>query len=340
MENIQYNIQFEKLCSLLNIGQLISEPKPITGGLLHRMYAIETSLGKYAIKALNPQVMQRSMAKSNILNGERIASYVENFIPAIAAKQFHNIELPQVEGQYYLVYDWIEGVSLYGEDIYPYHCEQIGNILGKIHSIDFSSLNIPKPDVVSEEIVDWKKYLNQGQRAKLSWVEVVKSNIDRLYVWNKRYLISMKYLEAPLVIGHGDIDPKNVMWQNNKPVIIDWESAGYLNPAHEFIVYLLCWSDKNGQIDRLKFKSFIKGYLEVRQIEKMDWSIVMDAVFSPHWLEYSFKRSLGLESADEAEQKMGTEQIVGVINYFNQYEKLMKQVLKWINIDILKVNDN
>ncbi len=48
MSGIQYNLQFERLCHNLGLGELVSVPRAISGGLLHKMYAIETTQGKYA----------------------------------------------------------------------------------------------------------------------------------------------------------------------------------------------------------------------------------------------------------------------------------------------------
>lgn len=73
MNDTQYNLNFEKLCNELQLGELISSPKPISGGLLHRMYAIETTQANYAVKALNPQIMIRPAAVQNYINSEKIA---------------------------------------------------------------------------------------------------------------------------------------------------------------------------------------------------------------------------------------------------------------------------
>ena len=331
MENTQYNIQFEKLCNCLDIGKLICEPRQLTGGLLHRMYAIETTLGKYAIKTLNPQIMLRPMAKSNIICGEQIAAIAANYIPALPAKNLINTVIQQIDGQYYLVYDWVEGKSLYGENITVDHCGKIGKILGKLHSLDFTSLNIQKACNVDEKLVDWNGYLYKGQQIGSSWADKLSQNMDDLCEWNRRYLISMKYLENPLVIGHGDIDPKNVLWCNDQPIIIDWESAGYLNPAHELIIYALYWSDVNEKTDKEKFFAFFNGYLSNAYLDGFDWQIVMDAGLSPRWLEYSLKRSLGIECADVSEQTMGTEHVLGTIDYLKRYAASIGQIVGWLN---------
>jgi len=331
MGNIQYNIQFENLCKSLDMGKLICEPEQLTGGLLHRMYAVETTFGKYAVKSLNPQVMLRPMAKSNITDGERIAAVAAGYIPAIPAKSFDDTLIQQIDGQYYLVYDWTEGKPIYGESITAGHCEKIGSILGKLHGIDFAQLDIQKPCAVMEELVDWNGYLNKGQQKDSPWAEKLSQNLDNLCEWNRRYLISMKYLENPLVIGHGDIDPKNVLWRDDQPIVIDWESAGYLNPAHEFIIYALCWAGENEKTDKEKFFAFLNGYLSHAPLNGYDWQIVMGAGLSPHWLEYSLKRSLGIESADAAEQEMGTRHVFGTLDYLKKYEAEIGQIVDWLN---------
>ena len=65
------------------MGEVVGAPEAVTGGFLHRMYAIETTRGEYAIKALNPQIMARPAAMQNFINSEQIASIVTNNIPAL-----------------------------------------------------------------------------------------------------------------------------------------------------------------------------------------------------------------------------------------------------------------
>lgn len=51
MENMSYNLKFATLCAKYNLGLLMNEPEPITGGLLHRMYRLQTDKAQYAVKA-------------------------------------------------------------------------------------------------------------------------------------------------------------------------------------------------------------------------------------------------------------------------------------------------
>ncbi|MFK3986391.1 MULTISPECIES: hypothetical protein [Exiguobacterium] len=46
----------------LDLGELRGQPTVVTGGFMHDMYRIETDSGTYAIKLLNPQIMNRPEA--------------------------------------------------------------------------------------------------------------------------------------------------------------------------------------------------------------------------------------------------------------------------------------
>ena len=91
MSDIHYNLQFEKLCNVLQLGEIVHVPEKISGGLLHRMYAIKTTKGKYAIKALNPQIILRAEAMQNFINSEEIANIASKSLSALPAKRFNEI---------------------------------------------------------------------------------------------------------------------------------------------------------------------------------------------------------------------------------------------------------
>ncbi len=53
MKNLN-TLKINKLFVQLDLGELIKEPKAVIGGLLHKMYKVETKDHIYAVKALNP----------------------------------------------------------------------------------------------------------------------------------------------------------------------------------------------------------------------------------------------------------------------------------------------
>ena len=167
MINNQYNIQLDKLCSALNLGTVIKEPLPIPGGHLHKMYCVQTTNGKYAVKAINPNIIIRPAAKKNYIDSENIAQIASRHIPTVCAKRFENQALQVMENQYYLIFDWLDGNTLKNNEITINQCSKIGETLAKIHSIDFSMLDIESKEY-DDPLIDWQHYLKKGKENNAS----------------------------------------------------------------------------------------------------------------------------------------------------------------------------
>lgn len=333
MSDIQYNLQFEKLCSVLQLGEIAGVPEALSGGLLHRMYAIKTTQGKYAIKALNPQIMARPKAMQDIINGEQIAGIAANNISTLTAKKINGIIVHEIDNQYYLVFDWVDGKSLKPNEIGITHCVKIASILADIHMTDFSQLGMVDDYSSDEPLTDWNYYLQKGQKSNSVWADLLLENIEDLYSWSAELNIAAKSLASDTIISHGDLDPKNVMWSKDNPIIIDWEAAGFVNPMFDLINTAIDWSkNETGDIDKDKFMAFIDGYKKKHGTLKADWRTVLKKGFSLlGWLEYSLKRSLWIECTDDAEQQMGTEHVTGTIKAIRRYADMISELEKWLN---------
>lgn len=333
MSDNQYNLQFEKLCNVLQLGEIAGVPEALSGGLLHRMYAIKTTQGKYAVKALNPQIMARPTAMQNYINSEQIASIVANNIPALPAKKINATIMHEIDNQFYLVFDWVDGKSLKLNEIGITHCKKIASILADIHMTDFSQLGMVDDYTSDEPMTDWNYYLQKGHESNEVWADLLLENIDDLYNWSAESNKAAKSLALDTVISHGDLDPKNVMWSKDDPIIIDWEAAGFVNPMCDLIDTAIYWSEnKIGDIDKDKFMAFIDGYKKKHGTLKADWRTVLKKGFSGKlgWLEYSLKRSLWIECTDEAEQQMGTNHVTGTIKAIRRYADMISELEKWL----------
>lgn len=337
MSDIQYNVQFEKLCSLLQIGDIVGTPESISGGFLHRMYALETTQGKYAIKALNPHIMLRPVARQNFINSERIVHIVANNrnIPAIPAKIIRGTCIQEIDNQCYLVFDWVEGRSLKPNEINRVHCLQISAVLAEIHMTDFIESGISIECSDHEQHTDWNYYLQKGQENRATWVDLLLEHLDMLYDWNVQANHSAKVLSSERVISHRDLDPKNVMWNQDKPMIIDWEAAGYINPMQDLIETAIYWSENEiGNIDKDRFLAFIVGYKERNGTVQANWRMVLVNGFLGKlgWLEYNLKRSLWIECTDDQEQQMGTAEVTATINALRRYAEMIDEIEVWLYI--------
>jgi Ser/Thr protein kinase RdoA (MazF antagonist) len=327
--NKDYNLNFPKLCLELGLGALLSAPVQLFGGHLHRMYALETTSGQYAVKALNPQVMQRPEAWQNIMNAERAAQLAAGQVTAAAAKVFDSGVISDIDGQYYLVFDWVDGDTLSADSLTLAHCGKMGRILADLHAVDFSPLELPD-DAVS--FYEWDAYLRAGEEACAPWLEAYRADYESLIVRNGRLIRAAIRYSDDAVVSHRDLEPKNVIWRGGDPTIIDWESAGFINPMHDLVETALYWSDGGGGYDPEKFKAFIAGYICAAGPLEADWPVILDMGFGAKlgWLDYSLKRSLGIECADEAERQMGTEHVTGTLEMLREYDSMQSTIIEWL----------
>jgi Ser/Thr protein kinase RdoA (MazF antagonist) len=335
MNNIQYNLQFDRLCNILQLGKMIGTPKALTGGLLHRMYCVETTQGKYAIKALNPQILSRPIAMQRYIESERISNIAVNNIPALPAKRFNGNFIHEIDNQFYLVFDWVDGISLKANQINIVHCNKIGAILADIHIMDFSELGMFYSWTDNVLLIDWNFYLQKGQENNSVWTNLLLENIDKLYDWNAQANESERFLVSDKVISHRDLDPKNVIWNQNNPIIIDWESAGYANPMQELTETAIYWSeDEVRVIDKEKFLAFVSGYKKRYGTLEANWRKILLSGFLGKlgWLEYSLKRSLMIECTDEDEQHMGTTQVIETIGAIRRYADMISEIEEWLKV--------
>lgn len=167
------------------------------------------------------------------------------------------------------------------------------------------------------------------------WVVQLFEILDNLYEWNAQANVSAQMLSLDIVISHRDLDHKNVLWNQDNPIIIDWEAAGYINPMQELIETAFYWSENEiGSIDKKRFFAFIDGYKKRYGTIQANWSMVLISGFLSKfgWLEYSLKRSLCIECTDKEEQQMGTAQVMETINDIKRYAEMIPELEIWLNL--------
>ncbi|MBH1940011.1 phosphotransferase [Mobilitalea sibirica] len=325
--------EIEELFHTFGIGQVIDTPISITGGLMHKIYRVSTDKNIYAVKWLNPSIMQRDGVIENMLNSERIAATFSNHFPVVAALTFNGQNLLQFGDKYFMVYEWIEGTSIFPPSITKENCYKVGDVLGKMHQLDIAVPGVRKEN--SEAVTyNWQFYYDKGVQQNASWIDVYTGIIDKLNIWNKSVNDANRQLSEYTVISHRDLDPKNVMWHQGKLYLIDWEAAGYVNPYKELLEVLNYWADRgNGNLDKEKFLALFNAYRINMNTNTVDWDCILDSGYDGMlgWLEYSLKRALGIESTDEKEIKLGMEQITATIEALIYYDNQKQMIRNWFN---------
>ena len=148
--------------------------------------------------------------------------------------------------------------------------------------------------------------------------------------WNEGYVESIPLLNSELIVSHRDPHYGNVIWDGNgKAHLIDWESAGVINPYMEVIGYSLEWSGiLLGHPKMAIFNGIIGEYVEITH-RKCNYPVQAFYGWLGHcvlaWLFFNLYRASGLISNDLSEIERGKAALHGglidCLRYLAVYEE-------------------
>lgn len=326
-------IEINNLIESLKLGAVINEPVQVTGGLLHMMYRVNTNKGAYAVKVLNAEIMKRPVAFQNTVNSEKIASGFQAIIPVVSALEIGGRQIHEWNGTHYMIFDWVEGASIFPPMITSENCYAIGDILGKIHQ-EKITIDGVMPEEDGVQMFSWNKYqeLLKGYKNE-TWANRFQEALPDINFWNQSACEAGEILAKTMIISHRDLDPKNVMWNGDSPLIIDWEAAGYVNPYQEFLEVINYWADDGkGGLLKENFDALLYAYTQHVKLENVDWDAVFAGSFCGMlgWLEYNVKRALEIETGSTDDSQVGKEQVLGTIGALYDYQKKVQMMKQWL----------
>ncbi len=336
-------MEIGKVIQSLGLGEMTEAPSEVKGGLLHKMYRVTTSGGEYAVKVLNGEIMKRPTALRNTVNSEKIAEAFTGILSVVAAMEVQGKQIHELDGSYYMVFPWVEGRSVFPKEINETHCAAMGDILGRMHRADISVDGV-EPEAGEAERFPWDAYLQTAREQKKqniqagqgqNWLPQYEKAVCDIKAWNQAACDAQETLAQTQVLSHRDLDPKNVMWNGSEPLLIDWEAAGYINPYQEFLEVLNYWADDGeGGLVRSYFEALAKAYGRHMPLAEVPWDAVFAGSFSGMlgWLEYNLKRALGMEASDEAQIRLGEEQVIGTIGALYAYCDKVELMKEWLGI--------
>ena len=322
-----------QLFETLSLGMVTAPVTPISGGFMHRMYKVCTQNHTYAVKHLNSEIMKRSAAMENYKKAERLEAILEDAgILIVPALSFNEKKMQEFQENYFYIFDWHEGNITDWNNITAEQCRKAGNIQGRIHAIE-TGLNEPTELTAPElSTIDWNEYLAKSAECK-EVESLLKENLPLLDYAKTELNKARQSLPNITTIIDEDMDPKNVMWKNDEPVVIDLEYLDYGNPISSAIQLSLQWSGITlCDFDAEKQKAFFDGYFEAYDNGFRDYKSVFGLTYTwIEWLEYNIQRALGA-SQDKAEQEMGLAEVKNTINrikYIREMEDKIKSNLQF-----------
>lgn len=301
------------------------------------MYHVITNSGEYAVKILNSDIMKRPEALNNMINSEKVSHALSDKIPLIAAKSLDGKYVAELEKSFFMVFDWMNAESVFASDITTLHCKEIGKILGMIHRANIVIEDIKK-ERAARKPYEWDIWLAKAAALDTKWLPDFYRIAPKLKKWDRTAAKSVMKASEAQVISHRDMDPKNVIWQENSPYVIDWEAAGYINPFQELIEILNYWTaEQDGNYNEEKLRAVMDEYTENIYVGNVCWEAVTNCGFDGMlgWLDYKLKCALKPKDCSQDDLKDEVDQVLITFDELRRYEMRIVWLRNWLNKYIL-----
>jgi Ser/Thr protein kinase RdoA (MazF antagonist) len=306
------------------LGTSLSTPTPVNGGLVHRMWRLETAHGVYAVKQLDHDEMAISGTQELLEKAEHLSlSLGEVGIQAMNALSIADKCVTEIEGQHFIVYPWSQGRLNLEHEITSAQCGLIGDILGRIHKHQSKILDRDKLSVEYVENDDLQKVMDQYVDAKLQDFEKLEIWGPRLHGFNIGPDQGLIAIGADKIFTHGDIHLRNILWEDTgKPILIDWESANpYYTSSEVLYVALNMAGIEKAVCDMEKFNAVLTAYKKQRPILHTEiegaWTEIYKAEVD--WILLNMERAF---REDKADRKMAMDQVSDMFEIFEAFETI------------------
>lgn len=318
-----------EICKLYGLGRTVNTATRVTGGLIHTMWLLETTNGRYAVKQLNEQIMSKPHILESFEMSESIAArFVEHGVPAVISLKNGERHVSKLGNIYVIVYPWIEGKILPNTAVSESQAYAIGKTIGKIHRINM----LPEDNSISNILTvfsnsHWQE-LVQGLSAQFPSITVP---LDQIATMNSEADQINKSLRKRMLTSHSDMDQKNVLWVADQPQIIDWESVGPTNPGLEIVEAALNWGGiVSGELNENSMRAVISGYRYIMP----NFTYQPEYLKSVHikwltWLEFNIRRT---QSTAPELKDMGLEQVKSTLNIINLISKHFEHIQTTISM--------
>lgn len=328
MSNLHNN--FDEICTLFNLGTPIKLPERVYGGLLHIMWCVETGGGSYAIKQLSADIKLTEDVMINYELTECIAaSFIKLGIPAVSAIEQNGKHLIIIDGHGFLVYPWVHAKALDKDTIAEKHAIHISTILAKMHLMDIDVPEITEPEFAVHGNDKILKLIDKAESSNRDFAKELRKYKDTILAVNDDYQNAILILRMHVVVSHGDLDQKNVLWDEmGNPILIDWESAHKLNPTYEIVNASLDWSGITTDFDSKLFIKMIEAYqdaggiIDKRSFEASFYGVLGNWI---NWMVYNIERAC---TANTQEQKdLGVEQVNQTIATIIRLQNIVPELI-------------
>jgi protein-tyrosine phosphatase len=295
------------------------------------MWRVETERGTYAVKELaaDADLRDEDTVKGYDVSEAIAETFTSIGIAAVVALKAGDEYLTIVGDRGYLVYPWCNYTALPRGQVDERHGLEVARLLARMHGADIDVAGVKETTLAAfpvERIDDLLRRASECEPLGAASLSKDRQRLGEIVALHNEAIVA---LEKKLVIGHGDLDQKNVLWDDrDRPVIIDWERAGKLNPTYEIIQAALDWSGAASEFRPGLFRRMLEAYQDAGgafEVGAMEASLDYIAGEWLIWLLYCV--GLSLEEAKSRRLRMKAERIEDPMQIFLRLEQLKPELL-------------
>ncbi len=318
------------LADAFSVGIPVDDLLPVHGGLVHRMWKLRTAKGSFAIKQLSHERMDAKVRDRYRGSQQIAAAFAASGLPAVAALDAVSEPLREVAGSWFLAFPWIDGAWAHHSRLTVDQARTVGGLIAQMHLRD---LEHPAPHPANWRSIPAEQWRSlAGRSAGQPWAAHLSEQLPELIEMSDEYRVAADALsDGPTVIGHRDLDLKNVLWDDRGPWLIDWDSAGRVHPLVELVTAAIDWSGFAGaRTDRDLFVAVLDGYREHRPFGPDEAARALPAAdVYLRWLEFNIRRALG-EAASPIDRAIGVAETVATLENLRAAYEHRPRWREWI----------
>jgi len=323
---------FEKLVRHLGLAQKLLQFEPILGGALHKMWKLVTDAGDYALKEINPHITEKAIFPTSYEVSEEIAARFNQMgIPAISAIKIQDRFVHDLNGHWYLIYPYYHAKLCQFAALTNGQLQRVGSIFADMHNLNLTVDNVDNGHYDYFDDQHWESLIQQSANVEL--IKMLSFILDCNHVYEK----AINSLKVNQVVTHRDMHSLNVLWDERKqPYVIDWETAGLMNPILEIVGYGIEWggiiqghfNKSNTQIVFHQYKHEINRSIDAEEVRQGFYGWIGHCVLG--WIEFNIRRMLGQTSQNEQEQKIGdhiiNNKMIPCMQYISTNEEMLLEL--------------
>ena len=314
-----------QLSRLFELGAFRGTISPVPGGFHHSMWRLETQSGCFAVKQLADDMDMNDAATVAQINATEVTAceFSRHGIPALFSLHVERQHLQLLDGVGYLVYPWTTATACHRNGIEEHHAVIVAGTLAHIHR---SNINVPELQdvpafpVTAERVTD---LVQLARQRNVRYSHILEDRLEDILRIVALHAPALERLKGHQVISHGDLDHKNILWDEaGEPILIDWESARRLNPTYELLLEALDWGGITANFDARPFTTILRAYVDAGGVLVEDMiPAASDAIQGAwvSWLLYNVGRAVGLK--DTHQRAIGSSQVDLVLSALLRMEK-------------------